>query len=94
MRTEPADDEASEVAKLFKDGRISEMPVRPARRRALLEHLTRRAFVPGVGYGEPEVNIALRQYWDDPSALRRYLVEAGLLVRSADGSDYRVASSA
>lgn len=88
-----ADSEQAEVAKLFKDGRLVEMPVRPARRRALLEYLTRRVFEPGVSYGEREVNIALRQYWDDPSALRRYLIQAQLLTRSADGSDYRVAAA-
>ncbi|MEZ0093320.1 DUF2087 domain-containing protein [Streptacidiphilus sp. EB129] len=82
--------EQDEVARLFKDGRLTTMPVRPPLRQALLEHLTERIFSPGVSYGEPEVNIALRQYWDDPSALRRYLVEAQLLTRSADGRAYRV----
>lgn len=86
------DGSGGEAAKLLKDGRITEMPVRPARRRALLEYLTRRAFEPGVSYGEPEVNIALRQYWDDTAALRRYLVQGGLLTRSADGRAYRVAA--
>ncbi|MFC1442589.1 DUF2087 domain-containing protein [Streptacidiphilus sp. N1-10] len=87
-----ADDADEATAQLFKDGRLTTMPTRPARRQALLEYLTRRAFEPGVGYGEPEVNIALRQYWDDPSALRRYLVDAGLLTRSTDGRSYRVAA--
>ena len=88
-----ADDADTEAARLLKDGRITEMPVRPARRRALLEYLTRRVFEPGVSYGEPEVNIALRQYWDDTSALRRYLVDARLLTRSADGRSYRVTTA-
>ena len=90
----PAEDSDEATAQLFKNGRLTAMPVRPARRRALLEYLTRRAFEPGVSYGEPEVNIALRQYWDDPSALRRYLVDARLLTRSADGRAYRVAADA
>jgi hypothetical protein len=94
--TGAGDDEGAVLLKdgLLRDGRITEMPVRPARRRALLEYLTRRAFEPGVSYGEPEVNIALRQYWDDTPALRRYLVEAGLLTRSADGRAYRVVAAA
>ena len=90
-----ASEESDEAtAQLFKDGRLTAMPVRPARRQALLAYLTRRAFEPGVTYGEPEVNIALRQYWDDPSALRRYLVDAHLLTRSPDGRAYRVADDA
>ena len=84
--TEPQD----EVANLFRDGRLVSMPVRPALRRALLEHLTGLIFEPGVRYSEGEVSIALRQYWDDFPALRRYLVSGGLLTRSADGSSYRV----
>ncbi|MHA6758874.1 DUF2087 domain-containing protein [Streptacidiphilus sp. PAMC 29251] len=88
-----SDPAADEGAKLLKDGRIAEMPVRPARRQALLEYLTRRVFEPGVSYGEPEVNIALRQYWEDTSALRRYLVDARLLTRSADGRSYRVTAA-
>jgi hypothetical protein len=79
------------LAHLFADGRLVRMPVRPALRRALLEHLTDRMFQPGVSYSEAEVNIAIRQYWDDPSALRRYLVDGGHLTRSPDGRSYRVA---
>jgi hypothetical protein len=82
--------EHDSLAHLFTDGRLTRMPVRPALRRALLHHLAQRMFQPGVGYSEAEVNIAIRQYWDDPSALRRYLVEGGHLVRTADGSSYRI----
>ncbi|WP_042417543.1 DUF2087 domain-containing protein [Streptacidiphilus anmyonensis] len=89
----PARTEASEVAQLFKDGRLTEMPTRPARRLAVLAHLTDRAFERGVSYSEPEVNIALKQYWDDCAALRRYLVENGFLTRSADGTSYRVSAA-
>ncbi|MEY9845915.1 hypothetical protein ABH940_002998 [Streptacidiphilus sp. BW17] len=81
----------ADVAQFFRDGRLTEIPVRPARRLALLAHLTGRIFEPGVRYTEPEVNIALKQYWDDCAALRRYLVENGFLTRSADGTSYRVA---
>ncbi|MFC5905910.1 DUF2087 domain-containing protein [Streptacidiphilus monticola] len=88
----PAAEAQDEVAGLLQDGRITAIPVRPAKRRALLEYVTARAFRPGEHYAEPEVNMALRQYWDDYPALRRYLVESGLLTRSADGSSYRVAA--
>ena len=85
----PAAEPRDEVAELFRDGRLTAMPVRPALRQALLERLAERIFDPGTGYTEPEVNIALRQYWDDFPALRRYLVQSGLLERSADGRCYR-----
>ena len=89
----PERPEASDVAQLFKDGRLTEMPTRPARRLALLAYLTDRVFERGVAYTEPEVNIALKQYWDDCAALRRYLVENGFLTRSADGTSYRVTAA-
>jgi hypothetical protein len=88
----PARTEGSELTQLFRDGRLTEIPVRPAGRLALLAHLTERAFEPGISCSEPEVNIALKQYWDDCAALRRYLVENGFLTRSADGTSYLVAS--
>jgi hypothetical protein len=87
-RTAP--EEQDEVAGLFRNGRLTAMPTRPALRQALLEHLARTVFEPGVRYTEGEVSIALRQHWDDFSALRRYLVDCGLLTRAADGSSYRV----
>lgn len=38
-------------------------------------------FEPGVTYPEPAVNDLLRRHHDDYAALRRYLVDAGLLRR-------------
>ena len=89
LRSTPSEGQ-DEVAGLFRDGRLIAMPTRPGLRQALLEHLAGLVFEPGVRYTEGEVSIALRQYWDDFPALRRYLVEAGLLTRTADGSSYRL----
>ncbi|MFF4648483.1 DUF2087 domain-containing protein [Streptomyces sp. NPDC001380] len=92
-REEPSDDRGPALRALFApDGRLASVPVRRELRRALLEHLVDRMFDTGAVYSEGEVNIAIRQYWDDCAALRRYLVEGGLLVRSADGREYRVAA--
>jgi hypothetical protein len=46
-------------------------------------------FEPGRAYGEPEINALLREVHDDHAALRRYLVDAGLLVRDDAGTSYR-----
>ena len=43
-------------------------------------------FEPGRRYAEPEVNLVLRQWWEDVAALRRYLVDAALLAR--EGGEY------
>ncbi|WP_246458591.1 DUF2087 domain-containing protein [Streptomyces himalayensis] len=68
---------------------MTTIPVRPAVRRELLAHLTGTLFESERSYSEPEVNEAFRTVHDDTSALRRYCVENGLLVRERDGSRYR-----
>lgn len=77
----------------FAQGRLTAIPVRPAVRRELLAHLTGTLFESERGYSEAEVNAAFRTVHDDTSALRRYCVENGLLVRERDGSVYRVAAA-
>ncbi|MFI9615854.1 DUF2087 domain-containing protein [Streptomyces sp. NPDC052023] len=76
----------------FAHGRLTSIPVRPVVRRELLEHLTQTLFADGRSYTEREVNEAFRTVHDDTSALRRYCVENGLLVRERDGSSYRRAT--
>src|ERR687894_228916 len=51
-------------------------------RRVVLEHLV-RVFEPGVRYPEREVNALLAVWHPDVAALRRYLVDEGLLTREA-----------
>lgn len=51
-----------------------------AKRRVLLDRLS-TAFEPGVRYSELEVNETVRTWNSDVAALRRYLVEEGLLER-------------
>ena len=77
---------------LFRRGRIVAIPRTPELRLSLLRHLAGR-FEPGRIYREPEVNAVLHEAHDDHVALRRYLVDEGLLVRSDDGATYRRAET-
>jgi hypothetical protein len=77
------------VAALFSRGRLTTIPRKPARREQLLAHLAQTLFEPDRTYSEREVNEALLTVHDDYPALRRFLVVAGLLTRSKDGSSYR-----
>jgi hypothetical protein len=61
-------------------GRLRMMPRPGAKRRTVLEYLATQ-FEPGVRYPEAQVNAVLRAYHDDFAALRRYLVDEGLLAR-------------
>ncbi len=77
------------VAALFSQGRLTAIPRKTARREQLLVHLTETLFERDREYTEREVNEALLTVHEDCSALRRYLVVAGLLTRPKDGSSYR-----
>lgn len=77
------------MAALFSKGRLTAIPRKTARREQLLVHLTETLFERDREYTEREVNEALLTVHEDCSALRRYLVVAGLLTRPKDGSSYR-----
>lgn len=66
-------------------GRLTSMPRPGRKRRIVLEYLVSQ-FEPGVHYPEAAVNAILRASYDDVAALRRYLVDEGLLDRS--GGEY------
>jgi len=63
------------------------MPRAGAKRAALLAYLA-TAFEPGVKYSEPEVNATVAVWHPDVAALRRYLVDEGLMSRQ-DGRYWR-----
>ncbi|GAA4523284.1 DUF2087 domain-containing protein [Amycolatopsis samaneae] len=72
---------------LFRHGRLVTIPRRGTLRRALFARLAER-FEPGVLYTETDVRERLAPIHDDHAALRRHLVDAGLLQRSRDGGVY------
>jgi hypothetical protein len=64
----------------FRDGRLTEIPTKEAKRRIVLERIALE-FEPGVHYDELEVNVIVGRFFNDYAALRRYLVDGGLLDR-------------
>ncbi|HZC69106.1 MAG TPA: DUF2087 domain-containing protein [Jatrophihabitans sp.] len=87
---QPASPEEVErtLRQYLRDGRLTVMPRSGRRRQIVLEHIV-QLFEPGRRYLEVDVNLILRQVWDDVAALRRYLVDAALLDRSA-GEYWRI----
>jgi hypothetical protein len=82
---EPLSDDPAEEAVLsafLRDGRLVSIPVQRSKRLVVLEHLV-RVFEPGVRYPERQVNALLAVWHPDVAALRRYLVDEGLLSREA-----------
>jgi hypothetical protein len=88
--TEPTPEETAKVLRsYFRGERLTSMP-RPGRKRQIVLEQIVQHFEPGRRYLEPDVNLTLRQIWpQDVAALRRYLVDARLLERSA-GEYWRI----
>jgi hypothetical protein len=75
------------AAYLKPDGTIKQIPTHPARRQVILDYLV-SAFSVGAHYSEKEVNLILAHFHPDTAALRRALVDTGMLSRESDGSRY------
>jgi len=68
-------------------GCIRMFPQSQKRRNALLRYALGNLESNRI-YTEKEINLSLARYHEDTSALRRYLVDAGMLARERDGSAY------
>ena len=77
---DPAEDAV--LSAFVRDGRLTSIPAQRSKRLVVLGHLV-RVFEPGVRYPEREVNALLAVWHPDVAALRRYLVDEGLLSREA-----------
>lgn len=73
---------------LTAEGRIDRYPANLGEREELLRHVVAQALEPGEVLGEAEINERLSRFSEDTAVLRRYLVDAGLLERTASGSQY------
>ncbi len=88
--SEPGDDsdrEAVQAARVlrafFRDGRLVTIPARAKKRLVVLHEVRDRCFREDREYLEQEVNQRLALVHPDVAALRRYLVEVGLMTREA-----------
>jgi hypothetical protein len=75
-------DSTPELRAFVHDGRIITMPAKRSRRLLLLDRVA-QCFEPGRQYREAEVDAILKGVYDDHAALRRYLVDEGLMSRQA-----------
>jgi len=75
-------EQARVLRNFVENGRLKALPVHASQRRVVLEYLSTQ-FEDDVEYGERDVNELLGRFHDDYASLRRYLVDEGLLTRSA-----------
>jgi hypothetical protein len=76
-------DQEKVVRAFLRDGRLVSIPARPAKRELLLPVILDRCFPDDRPYEEKEVNMRLALLHPDVAALRRYLVDGGLMSREA-----------
>ena len=67
----------------LRDGRLVSIPAKPSKRDLLLPVILDRCFPDDREYEEKEVNMRLALLHPDVAALRRYLVDGGLMSRAA-----------
>jgi hypothetical protein len=65
------------------DGRLTTIPARERKKLVVLRWLRERCFAEDRPYPEKEVNARLAEVHPDVAALRRYLVDVGLMTREA-----------
>jgi len=73
-------DEQRILDTFVKDGRLTMMPTRRAKRLVVLDHIAQQ-FELGRTYPEKDVDEILSRFHDDYAALRRYLVDEAFLTR-------------
>lgn len=87
-----ARDEPEDVRKVLKnflnaDGSLKQIPPQGNKLLIVLSFIV-DAFEYDTNYSEKEVNTILRRFHVDTAALRRYLVDNGLMARERDGTRY------
>ena len=70
------------------EGRIDRYPASAADRAALLSLVADAVLPDGESLDEAELGERLQRFGADTAALRRHLVDAGLVERTVDGSSY------
>lgn len=99
MRDPMADDQATHeleadeaftaktIRSFIRDGRLTSIPAREKRRLVIYRYLRDQVFTEDRTYPEAEVNMRLALFHPDVATIRRGMVDAGLVTRSA--GEYR-----
>jgi hypothetical protein len=74
----------SQIEQFFRsDGTLIAIPVKSAKKIAVL-HRIAEDLSPGVRYPERELNAIIAKYHDDTAAIRRHMIEYGILERDIE----------
>lgn len=74
----------SQIEQFFRpDGTLIAIPVKSAKKIAVLHRIAEDLY-PGVRYPERELNAIIAKYHDDTAAIRRHMIEYGILERDTE----------
>ena len=74
----------SQIEQFFRaDGTLIAIPVKSSKKIAVL-HRIAEDLSPGVRYPEKELNAIIAKYHDDTAAIRRHMIEYGILERDTE----------
>ena len=65
------------------DGTLISIPVKPAKKIAVLNHIA-KDLAPEIKYPEKELNTVIAKYHADTAAIRRHMIEFGILQRNSE----------
>ena len=65
------------------DGSLISIPAKSVKRIAVLQHIA-SDLSPETKYPEKELNLIIAKYHDDTAAIRRYMIEYGILERDSE----------
>ena len=65
------------------DGTLISIPVKPAKKIAVLRHIASNLSA-DTKYPEKELNAIIANFHDDTAAIRRHMIEFGILERDGD----------
>jgi len=83
----------SKIDQFFRpDGTLISIPVKLTKKLAVLHHIA-RDLSSETKYPEKELNLIIAKYHDDTAAIRRYMIEFGILERDS-ASVYWVSDNA
>jgi hypothetical protein len=74
----------SQIEQFFRpDGTLIAIPVKSAKKIAVLNRIAEE-LSPSVRYPEKELNAIIAKYHDDTAAIRRHMIEYGILERDTE----------
>ena len=84
---------SEQIEQFFRaDGTLISIPVKPAKKIAVLQHIASE-LSPDTKYPEKQLNVIIAKYHEDTAALRRHMIEYGILERDKESNYWVIRKS-